>query len=585
MKFRIFLGFVCLVFVSMLLLYGTDLRKPDQVEIDETNQVNKLTPEFDLEVSEPLSCKNVASVLANGPLVMGLVGRPVTLLPFNPASSGTRNPIETELAKLIFRGLVRFNSAGEPLPDLASWQVAEDGLSVIFTFDQGAMWHDGTPLTAADVAFTVSTLASGDYTTPGDFPWDSVGVQIIDSTNVQLSLPIPFAPLLEAATVGLLPSHLGINAQNLQGSDFASQPIGNGDFRVVNRWDRDGLILLEPIAPALLDSLEIRFYPTLADMASDFEIEELDLAVFPPYSTILALDGIPTEQYNLFSSPTGQITQLFFRIDGVGGIESGAGSPIMTSGAVRQALRLSLDRRTLIDSAANGQGIVTEGPWSLENQFHDKRLFPIVQTDLALAAALLDEAGWLLPEDALSQTIRQKEGVNLELEILVSNQGITSQIADELALQWSDIGVRAIVTALPPADYQTAITGRDFDLTVQKTRLSNDPDLYDFWSQEAIVRGQNISRWNNRPASEALEAGRQVWDYELRKPYYNAFRTFFEKELPAFSLFQDSRSIAVNSRVAGPIVGYPGELTEFVSRFSEWYVIDENVDANCSDAS
>ncbi|MFK7804449.1 MAG: peptide ABC transporter substrate-binding protein [Anaerolineae bacterium] len=580
MKFRIFLGIVCLAFIATVLSYGASVFSPEVEPI----ALIEPTPELVAEISESISCEGEEVTFATGPLVVGIVGRPATLLPFNLASSSPRSQIETELSKLIFRGLVRYTSEGEPVPDLASWQVSEDGLSLTFAFDQGAVWHDGTPVTANDAAFTISTLASGNYAVPGNFPWESVTVQVLDSAMLQVSLPAPYSPFLEAATVGLLPAHLGLDGQNLQDSDFAAKPVGNGEFAVSNQWESDGLILLNPLKQSFLNQLELRFYPSLAAMTSDFAGEEVDLAVLPTYTPISALGRLSAEQVKLLSGPAEQATQLFFRMDAATELDETELPPPIADLAVRQALSIALDRRALIDAVADGQGITTSGLWPLHDRFDDQTQLSNDLADLSSAEALLDEAGWVVPDGGLT-TIREKAGASLELEILTTNQGINLAIGSELARQWAELGVQASVKALPSSEYEAAIAGRQFDVIVQKTNLFNDPDLYDFWSQEAIVRGQNISRWNSRPASEALEAGRQVWEYELRKPYYNAFRTFFDKDLPATFLFQDIRSVAVNSRVRGQMLAYPGDLVEFMSHFPNWYILDENPETVCSETT
>lgn len=570
MKFRIFLGIVCLAFIAALLAYGSNaFGTGDEVAAIPTVEP---TPIIIASLPESDSCGGNEVVFDDRPLVAGIVGRPTSLL---PVSTTPRSPIEVELSSLIFRGLVRFTPNGEPVPDLASWQVSEDGLSITFTLDQGGMWHDGTPVTAADVAFTAGLLASGGLNVPGNFPWNTVTTTIVDNATVQVNLPIPFTPFLEAATVGLLPAHLGLNGQNLAGSDFAARPIGTGNFQVANNWQSDGVVFLQSATPGILDSLEFRFYRSIDDISVDLKSGSLDLAVLPNNMSIVALGAFSTDQLNTFSGPADQITQLLFRMD------ADETAPI-SDPAVRQALRLVLDRQAVIDQAASGQGLLTEGPWDINSRYQDETLFRFVKTDLDRAETLLAEAGWVLPEEGAP--IYQKDGVDLAINLLVSNQGNYSAIAAELQKQWGDFGILVNVETAPPAAYQTALANRQFDGTVQKVNITQDPDLYDFWSQEAIVRGQNVAKWNHRPSSEALEAGRQVWDFELRKPYYNAFRSFYEKELPAFTLYQDVRSLALNGNVGGQMVGAPGDLVEFLTPFQQWYILDHDAFADCEES-
>lgn len=567
MKFRIFIGLICLAFVSIVLMYGA----PDVDETTAETEANLLpTPEFLPEITENLSCEGEEVTISNRPLIVGMVGRPSSILPI---SNGPRSQLEQEISQLIFRGLVRFTPQGEPLPDLATWEVSADGLSVIFKLDQGALWHDGTPVTASDVVFTFSQLAAGNYTVPGNFPWNTVTTTQIDDFTVQLGLPIAYVPLLEAATVGLLPAHLNLATQGLEASDFAAQPIGNGLYRVENKWQSDGLIYLSAFSESFIQSMEVRFYPSVDNMMADFAQNGLDIAILPDHGSVLSLERVPADSYRLFSGPTNRLAKIFFRTD------AEEGSPTADVN-VRKALQLGLDRRNLIDSALMGQGVVADAPFGTESRFNATAQFPPVQTDLLAAETLLNEAGWLVPEGSLNG-VREKDGQPLTINAVLPQSAVMEQLGTELDQQWSDLGMIVNVQTLPETQYPVAIDQRAFDVTVQTIRLAYDPDVYHFYSQEAIVRGENIARWNHRPSSEALEAGRQVWDFELRKPYYTAFRSFYNAQVPGFPLYQEVRSIVVSQNVGGSFAGHPGNLVEFMRPFPQWYVLGDSLDEEC----
>ncbi len=562
MKFRIFLGIVCLAFVASLLAYGSQqLNQADAVA--EPTPIP--TPIVINDLPESLSCGDEI-LFDDRPLVAGFVGRPASLLPF---SQSPRSQLENDLSGLIFRGLVRFTPEGQPVPDLATWQISEDGMSVTFSLDQGGIWHDGTPVSAADVAFTANLLAAGNFTTPGNFPWGTVTTTVLDTATVQMTLPIPFAPFLEAATIGILPAHVGLNAQNLVGSDFSGRPIGSGPFQVLNNWESDGLVFLSPVQGSFIPNLEVRFYPSTQALTADLQTKQVDLAIYPANSSIAELGSFELGQLNVYSTPADQSTQLFFRMDGA------EGEPI-TDPAVRQALRLMLDRQSVIDESGNGQGVLIEGPWDLNSRFRDGLDLRLAKTDVDRATVLLNEAGWVIPEEG--GTTFQKEEVELSLTLITQNRSNQADVAAAIAQQWQELGVGVTVDVLSPAEYQTAITNRTFDATVQKVNLSADPDLYDFWSQEAIVRGQNFSRWNNRSASEALEAGRQTWEDELRVQFYKAFSSFYERELPAITVYQDVRMFVMNGNVRGQTVGTPADLTELLSPFPQWVILADQTD-------
>src|SRR5512137_193770 len=135
-----------------------------------------------------------------------MVGAPRALNPL----LDQRNPVDHDIDRLIFSGLTRFDAHGRPVPDLAHWIVSADQLTYQFILKPQLVWHDGEPLTTADVAFTLGLLQDPAYPGPADIGklWQSVKVNVVSSQIIDLTLPEPFAPFLDYTSVGLLPKHL-----------------------------------------------------------------------------------------------------------------------------------------------------------------------------------------------------------------------------------------------------------------------------------------------------------------------------------------------------------------------------------------
>ena len=178
-----------------------------------------------------------------------------------------------------------------------------------------------------------------------------------------------------------------------------------------------------------------------------------------------------------------------------------------------------LDRNELIDTVLSGQGLVFEGPFLPGTWAARPDLMTAYTFQPETAAALLDTAGWTFGDG-----VRFREGAPLSVRLVALDQPEQRAVAEAVAQQWAALGVDAQLTLLPdlPA-LNAALTERNFDAVLLDIAPPADPDLYDFWSQEAIVRGHNYSGWNNRRASEALEAARQLLPVGERTVYYEAF--------------------------------------------------------------
>ncbi len=90
-----------------------------------------------------------------GTYIEGLVGAPQYI---NPILC-QYNQVDSDLVALIFSGLTRLNEKNEIVPDLAQdYQVSEDGTVYTFRLRSDVFWHDGQPLTAEDVVFTIQAI-------------------------------------------------------------------------------------------------------------------------------------------------------------------------------------------------------------------------------------------------------------------------------------------------------------------------------------------------------------------------------------------------------------------------------------------
>ncbi len=520
---------------------------------------------------------------SGGYLVEGLVGRPEAL---NPLLADA-NPIDRAISSLLFNGLTAYDGRGRLVPDLASsWEVSEDGRTIAFTL-RGARWHDGEPVTAADVAFTYGLLQDPEFPGPGGLKalWQAVEIEVLARDRVTFSLPAPYAPFLEATTRGLLPAHLlaGTGAATLPALEFNRQPIGTGPFVVESdTWVRTGRLRLAP-NPAYwrgglnLAGLELRFFSTAADMLSAFRDGEIVALHQVGPAALPAAAALP--DVRLFSWPAPRFTELRFNL-------TATGHPAMRDLAVRSALAAGVDRDALIDRALNGQGLPLSGPylprsWAYRPDLHSTR-----PHDPAGAAAALEAAGWVLAEGA---TARVQNGTELALRLVHGDQPIEAAAAAEIARQWAALGVGVTLQPVPIAELPARLAERAFDVAILEVAPLGDPDLYDFWSQEAIVRGQNYGGWNNRRASEALEQARQTWPLSERQAFYERFQRLYDQALPALTLYQDVNTYALAGAVqslAGNGQAEVGLIVRPLDRYRtlpDWFLLYRDVLIACPD--
>jgi peptide/nickel transport system substrate-binding protein len=548
------------------------------------------TPEPFVTVIQPtaLAGSCFEAIPASGEIfIEGVVGRPHYINPLLADS----NPVDVDLVDLIFDGLTRYDTNGELVGDLAEfWQVSEDGLTVTFSLRDGVRWHDGEPVTTEDVAFTYSLLQDDAFPALAGVKalWQSVTINVIDERRIAFTLPTPYAPFLDATTRGILPAHRlgGVNAGNITDQPYNQAPIGTGLFIIDSgEWEQTGRLYLLPNPDYWLNmprmaAVEMRFFANEPNLIAAFEAGEIHAMNRLSPAEMPAIATLPNAR--LFSAPANRLAQLLIN-------QTDSGFAPLKDVEIRTALAYSLDRPELINVSRNGQGLSIGGPylpssWAYNPQISVSRPYRPIS-----ATTTLEEAGWLIPFDEnnnATSLFRQDEaGEPFSLRLLYVDSPEQSALAATIMSQWETLGIGTELRPVPISDFLSSLSAREYDIALVELTPLGDPDLYDFWSQEAIFRGQNYGGWNNRRASEALENARQIWDVSLRKDEYNRFLVYFRQEVPAISLYQHTYTYALSTQVESAEIGFVRSPRERFDEFENWFLTYVDVPVSCRQSS
>ncbi len=535
------------------------------------------------QTGEPL-CQ-VAAPKAGGWLIEGVVGKPSRI---NPLLSDL-NPVDADLVDLIFDGLTEIDDHGQLTGALAdSWEISPDGLTVTFSLREEARWHDGEPVTVQDVAFTYGLLQSDLFPAPETLKlsWRDVAITPLDERRISFTLPAPYAPFLEATRRGILPAHLLANVPPDQLADhpFNFNPVGAGPFKTRNEdeWLQSGSLALTPNLDywangTLLDGIIFRFYPDDEAVLAAQSAGDIDSVNFIDPENLPAFSAAP--DISLYTALQNRYSQLIFNL-------TDDQSPVADK-LVREALAFGLDVNALLPKVRNGQGVPFAGPFLRTNWAYDPAISIPYPTHPISATQKLQEAGFSLPlndaEEAVADGIWQKDDQPLLLSLISLDDELNVNLAESIADQWRLIGVETEAIPLAPAQFQEALNARAFDVALVDVVALGDPDLYDLWSQEAVVRGQNYGGWNHRAASEALEQARQSWEMAARQKAYDLFQYYFQQDLPAISLFQHTRTYALSSTIFNADVGVFFRPRQRYAGFDRWHLEQDMVQIPCSE--
>ena len=512
---------------------------------------------------------------SGGSLTEGIVGSVGMINPLLAISDADR-----DLTAVIYSGLLKATSNGALIGDLAKgWVVSEDGLQYTFTLKDGVSFHDGAPVTADDILFTVQKAQDPSLKSPKRANWEGVAAEKIGPNQIKFTLKQPYSSFLENATLGILPKHLwkDIDSEQFSFSQYNVAPVGSGPFAVdAVRKNSGGL----PVAYELksfkkyalgrprLNKLTFRFFGSEEALLAAFNKDEIESmsAIAPTTAEILKKRDIRVEQ-----TPLPRIFALFFNQNQ---------APIFANLEVRKALALTVDRSKIVDEVLGGYGTEIFGP--LPPGILPEKTMPDNSTTTdtaALAESLLNKNGWKKNSNGVFEKKSKKETLALAFTITTSAAPELKKTAEILRTNWAKIGANVTVAVFDPGELnQTIIRPRKYDALLFGEIIGRDPDSFAFWhSSQRNDPGLNIALYANIKVDKLLEEARTIAVQNERLQKYVAFNEEIKKDVPAIFLYSPDFMYVLPEKIKGFAFG---RLTTPSDRFAgihQWYTGTDKV--------
>lgn len=440
----------------------------------------------------------------------GALGGPVSVSPLT-----ARTQADRDLVALVFSGLVRNGPGATLVPDLAErWAVDATGTTWTVTLRAGATWHDGVPVTAADVVYTIKTMQDPDYVGPAAGSWSEVSVTALSDLTVQFTLTTPLGGFLQALTQPIAPSHIlgDVPAGLLSEHPFGLQPVGSGRFALVELTPTSAVLVpargsvdAEPDPTAgttdslgraqptprpdqpipYLDGIAFHYALDAESIITAFEAGDLD--GLSNLSTATSVDIAAATGSRLLRYPGTTLTTVL--------LNQRPAHPEFRDTAVRGALLAAIDRSAIIDEAFAGAAVTTTGLISPSDEWFDPDADPGVEYDPEAAVAALEKASWTRKDDGWFLDGGTAE---LTIEVLSPSQDSNPalfEVAAAAVADWRAVGIEATHVALPPGEFATErLATGDFDVAVTDVAIGMDPDLYPLLaSSQTLTGGSNVS--------------------------------------------------------------------------------------------
>ncbi|OGE74547.1 MAG: hypothetical protein A3K06_02270 [Candidatus Doudnabacteria bacterium RIFCSPHIGHO2_01_52_17] len=513
-----------------------------------------------------------------GTYTEGLVGAPQHINPL----LATVNEADTDLARVVYSGLLKFDENLNLVPDLAENlpEINPNGREYTVKLKSDLKWHDGTGINADDVIFTYQAVQNPELGSPLRRSWMRVEVAKIDDLTVKITTRESSAAFIANLTLGLLPRHVWENvpASSFALSKFNLEPIGSGPYAVTEiQRNRDGAVRSVTLAGVkdfygdgpYIENLVFKFYETTDELINAYHSRQVSGLGYVPFDQNLFIQ--PKENLQQIYLPLAQYQAIF--------INRTKNPAPLEDARVRLALAKSVDKQKIIDEVYVGQGSETYGP-ILPGYLGYHEQIPGADMNVyddARAEALLEEAGWI--EDPQTGFRKDKLGRTLSLSLATNDFPPNVLTAQALKKAWEAVGVQINLSIETAANLdEKYIKPRNYELLLYIENVGTDPDPYPFWhSSQLRDPGLNLSTFFNRTADRLLVEARANIAPADRAVRYRQFQEIFVGDVPAVFLNRSVYVYNLPKSVKGVNLGTTYVPSERFANIADWYVETKRV--------
>ncbi|MEK4576443.1 ABC transporter substrate-binding protein [Bacillus sp. FSL R12-0074] len=468
------------------------------------------------------------------------------------------NGWDGNITQAIFSPLVGLDKEGKPIPILAKkWDISEDQLTYTFHLKDDLKFSDGSPLTADDVAFTLTVLHDPTYSGATDISQTAIkggqaykegkatsieGIQVIDPKTITIT-----TEKVNAQTLSLIGGEVISKAyygkEYKQGNleylkELYGKPMGAGAYK------------LDKYIPGQ----EVRFVANENYFEGKPKIEHFIYKITKGDTKLQQFQAGEVD-YDGFTTNAETIEQLkelgFANVNvytgsSYGYIKMNYKKSYFKDKRVRQAFIYGLERQKAIDTYFQGYASLVNVPITPVSWAYTEEGINKYEYNLEKAKKLLDEAGWKAGSDG----IREKDGQKLKVSYFASSASkINDVMIPVMKEDYKKIGVDFNPEYM---DFNTMISKvikGDYDLAMVSTPMIDDPSgtIEEFVSTSK----RNYDGYHNPKVDELAKQALETLDIEKRKEIYKKLYQELSEDPPVIFLNNSKVVSAHNARIQG----------------------------------
>ncbi len=439
------------------------------------------------------------------------------------------------IGALIFDSLLRKDEHYNLQPAIATAWEWRDPLTLVLHIRDGVRFHDGKPLDASDVAWSIESMTNGAITTSKSGNYSSVDhVEVIDPRTCIVHLKHPDASLLFN-----LSDELSAVVERGAGKQMGEHPIGSGPFRFVREM-QDQEVILErnpdywggvPNIPRL----RFAIVPDAITRALELQKGSADAA-----SNALTGDmvAVMSRDPNLIvdTKPGSIVNYMTFNVT----------DPLLRDARVRQAFAYAIDRPAIVEALLHGQAEIVDtllplGHWAAPSPADSLTRYA---HDIPKAIALLDAAGY--HPDA--------HGIRIHLTLKSSTDDTMRLLAAVVQQQVRAAGIDLQLRQNEFGTFYSDVTKGAFQIYVLRWVGSNeDPDIFRYAYSSAMMppKGSNRGLFSNPQVDALIQQGASEIDQQKRRETYLRLQQTLAADEPTVVLWSPDNVVVHAKRLHG----------------------------------
>lgn len=505
-----------------------------------------------------------------GSFTEGVIGSPRFINPVLALSD-----TDKDLSSLLYSGLLKVSENGGFEPDLAaSYSISEDGTVYDFIIKDHISFHDGKEVTADDIIFTIEKVLDPVIKSPKATSWQGVTVEKINNKEIKFTLKKPYAPFLQALTLGILPKHIweNVSSEEFPFSQFNINPVGSGPYKIgkisrnsggipttvsLSAWDKYAL------GGPKIKSIIFKFFQNEVALVKAYRDKSIDSAA--GLSQTAAKNLIDNNNLvNKISLP--RVFGVFFNQNI---------APVFLNKEVREALQIATPKARIVNEVLLGLGRIIDGPTPANIEEDTKN----ADGDAEAAKALLLKNGWKENANGILEKKTKTANTPLTFSISTSDAPELKKTAEILKETWERMGASVEIKVFEAGDLsQNVIKPRKYDALLFGEVVGEESDLYPFWhSSERNDPGLNISLYANIAVDKALENIQKETDKQKIADEKEIVFSEISKDRPAIFLFSPYFLYASAPQVKNISLKNVSSQNERFLFINKWYIETDKV--------